>query len=158
MLERKENVEKEPGTEQLLALPSGYREKVMTPEMILKAALKSQRRKQQADEKREKDKKKTMERLLRKQESKAGKLSSRNRGTRRSIPLATYINTINGIYVTLPPNIPLPLSSKKFVNPSPIKLCGVTGCNNSKKYSCSKTGVPLCSLQCYSKNLSGNVS
>lgn len=35
---------------------SGYREKIMTPEMALKAQLKSQKRKQQADEKREKDK------------------------------------------------------------------------------------------------------
>lgn len=35
---------------------SGYREKVMTPEMVQKAAIKSQKRKQQADEKREKDK------------------------------------------------------------------------------------------------------
>lgn len=34
----------------------GYREKVMTPEMIKKAALKSQKRKQLQDEKREKDK------------------------------------------------------------------------------------------------------
>lgn len=42
--------------ETLLALPSGYKEKVMTEEMAQKAALKSQRRKQQADEKREKDK------------------------------------------------------------------------------------------------------
>ena len=42
--------------EELLALPSGYKERVMTAEMVQKAALKSQRRKQQADEKREKDK------------------------------------------------------------------------------------------------------
>lgn len=40
----------------LLNCFSGYREKVMTPEMALKAQLKSQKRKQQADEKREKDK------------------------------------------------------------------------------------------------------
>ena len=32
--------------------------------------------------------------------------------------------------------------------------CGVSGCRNQKKYSCSRTGVPLCSLDCYKKNLS----
>lgn len=37
-------------------LPVGYKEKVMTAEAIQKAALKSQKRKQLADEKREKDK------------------------------------------------------------------------------------------------------
>jgi INO80 complex subunit B len=38
------------------SLPVGYKEKVMTAEAIQKAALKSQKRKQLADEKREKDK------------------------------------------------------------------------------------------------------
>jgi INO80 complex subunit B len=38
------------------ALPVGYKEKVMTAEAIQKAILKSQKRKQLADEKREKDK------------------------------------------------------------------------------------------------------
>jgi INO80 complex subunit B len=37
-------------------LSVGYKEKVMTAEAIQKAALKSQKRKQLADEKREKDK------------------------------------------------------------------------------------------------------
>jgi INO80 complex subunit B len=85
MLERKGDALPDPAAEQLLALPTGllsivlflfiffviviililynyyfsnagYREKVMTPEMIKKAALKSQKRKQLLDEKREKDK------------------------------------------------------------------------------------------------------
>ncbi|MDK3206292.1 hypothetical protein QMQ04_30740, partial [Escherichia coli] len=34
--------------EELVALPSGYREKVLTPEMLQKKAIKSQKRKQQA--------------------------------------------------------------------------------------------------------------
>jgi len=47
-----------PGGEEqpLMALPSGYKEKVLTEEMLQKRALKLQRRKQQAEEKREKDK------------------------------------------------------------------------------------------------------
>jgi len=39
-----------------ISLSVGYKEKVMTAEAIQKAALKSQKRKQLADEKREKDK------------------------------------------------------------------------------------------------------
>ncbi|KAJ8961954.1 hypothetical protein NQ314_005856 [Rhamnusium bicolor] len=53
-------------TPTLMSLPTGYKEKVMTAEAIQKAAIKSLKRKQLADEKREKDKKKTMERLLKK--------------------------------------------------------------------------------------------
>jgi len=33
--------------------------------------------------------------------------------------------------------------------------CTVPGCTNLKKYSCSRTGLPLCSLECYKKNISG---
>jgi hypothetical protein len=31
--------------------------------------------------------------------------------------------------------------------------CGVEGCTNVKKYCCSKTGMQLCSLECYRKNI-----
>jgi INO80 complex subunit B len=55
MFEKKSDI---PGMEEqpLMALPSGYKEKVLTEEMLQKRALKLQRRKQQAEEKREKDK------------------------------------------------------------------------------------------------------
>lgn len=56
MFERKTDTEPNPGVEQLMSLPTGYKEKVMTAEAIQKAALKSLKRKQLADEKREKDK------------------------------------------------------------------------------------------------------
>lgn len=56
MFERKTDAEPNPGVEQLMSLPTGYKEKVMTAEAIQKAALKSLKRKQLADEKREKDK------------------------------------------------------------------------------------------------------
>lgn len=36
--------------------------------------------------------------------------------------------------------------------PPAQKICGVEGCENPKKYSCSQTGLPLCSLQCYKAN------
>lgn len=56
MFERKTDTEPNQSVEQLMSLPTGYKEKVMTAEAIQKAALKSLKRKQLADEKREKDK------------------------------------------------------------------------------------------------------
>lgn len=37
-----------------------------------------------------------------------------------------------------------------------VVLCGVENCENPKRYSCSKTGIPLCSLECYRKNLTAS--
>ncbi|XP_011175516.1 INO80 complex subunit B isoform X2 [Solenopsis invicta] len=153
MFERKTDTEPNPGVEQLMSLPTGYKEKVMTAEAIQKAALKSLKRKQLADEKREKDKKKTMERLLKKQESKASKVVSKGRLSKRQVPLVTYRLTIEGSSISLPPGENFPLSPAKERSPPKQILCGVNQCKNLKKYSCSKTGMPLCSLKCYKANL-----
>lgn len=153
MFERKTDTETNSGVEQLMSLPTGYKEKVMTAEAIQKAALKSLKRKQLADEKREKDKKKTMERLLKKQESKASKVISKGRLSRRQVPLVTYRLTIEGSSISLPPGEDFPLSPTKEKSPPKQTLCGIKQCKNPKKYLCSKTGVPLCSLECYKANL-----
>ncbi|XP_076674801.1 INO80 complex subunit B isoform X2 [Andrena cerasifolii] len=153
MFERKTDTEPNPGVEQLMSLPTGYKEKVMTAEAIQKAALKSLKRKQLADEKREKDKKKTMERLLKKQESKASKVISKGKPSKRQVPLITYRLTLEKSSISLPPGENFPLQTTHGRNPPPQILCGVNHCKNPKKYSCSKTGVPLCSLECYKTNL-----
>jgi len=153
MFERKTDTEPNPGVEQLMSLPTGYKEKVMTAEAIQKAALKSLKRKQLADEKREKDKKKTMERLLKKQESKASKIISKGRLSRRQVPLVTYRLTIEGSSISLPPGENFPLSPAKEKSAPKQIFCGVNQCKNPKRYSCSKTGIPLCSLKCYKANL-----
>lgn len=146
--------DKEPSLgEVLLALPSGYKEKVMTAEAIQKAALKSQKRKQLPDEKREKDKKKTMDRLLKKQESKNLKNSQKVRPARNLESMIVYKNSSEGITLTMPQGIPLPLQAKTPLEPPQKINCGVMNCKNVKRYNCSKTGVPLCSLECYKKNL-----
>jgi len=152
MFERKTDTEPNSAVE-LMSLPTGYKEKVMTAEAIQKAALKSLKRKQLADEKREKDKKKTMERLLKKQESKASKVISKGRLSKRQVPLVTYRLTIEGSSISLPPGEDFPLCCTKEKIPPKQILCGVNQCRNPKKYSCSKTGIPLCSLQCYKTNL-----
>ncbi|CAH0406422.1 unnamed protein product [Chilo suppressalis] len=152
MYERGTDKETCPGGEVLLALPSGYKEKVMTAEAIQKAALKSQKRKQLADEKREKDKKKTMDRLLKKQESKNFKNAQKGKPVRKLEPMILYKNNNNGATLSLPLGIPFPIDAKPPIEaPKPVK-CGIEGCPNIKKYNCSKSGIPLCSLECYKKS------
>ena len=57
--------------------------------------------------------KKTMERLLKKQESKASKVISKGRLSKRQVPLVTYRLTIEGSSISLPPGENFPLSSAK---------------------------------------------
>lgn len=158
MFERKTDAEPNSSVEQLVSLPTGYKEKVMTAEAIQKAALKSLKRKQLADEKREKDKKKTMERLLKKQESKASKIIGKGKPSRRQVPLVTYRLTLEGSSISMPLGEDFPLHQMKKSEPPPIITCGIPHCTQIKKYSCSKTGIPLCSLQCYKSNLTAILS
>lgn len=139
----------------LISLPTGYKEKVMTPEAIQKAAIKSLKRKQLADEKREKDKKKTMERLLKKQESKAAK-SVRSRHAKSTAPAILYKQNVDSTILAYPINTEFPIAAVK-VKPIPDPVYCSMRCGNLKKYSCSKTGVPLCSLVCYKKNISSRI-
>ena len=54
-----------------------------------------------------------MERLLKKQESKASKVISKGRLSKRQVPLVTYRLTIEGSSISLPPGENFPLSSAK---------------------------------------------
>lgn len=146
-----DNKEASPGGELLLALPSGYKEKVMTAEAIQKAQLKSQKRKQMADEKREKDKKKTMDRLLKKQETKATK-ANRKTTAKVMLPMISYLDSAkNGTVLRFPPNMEFPLQSQTSTEPPKPTLCAI--CKNVKRYNCSKTNIPLCSFKCYKVNV-----
>lgn len=141
----------------LMSLPSGYREKekVMTAEALQKAQLQSARRKQQMDEKREKDKKKTMDRLLKKQDSKQrGGAQIKTKVSKPKEPMISYKNCADGSSsISIPSGFEFPLKAKvSTIAPKP-KLCGIKGCKNLKIYNCSKTQVPLCSTECYKKNL-----
>lgn len=155
MYERGSDKEPNPTIETLLALPSGYKEKILTAEAIQKAALKSQKRKQQADEKREKDKKKTMERILKKQESKSQK-NNNFRPNRNVIPLMSLKMTPELTLLSIHPDMPCPIEKKVAKEPPKPVYCAMN-CGHLKKYSCSKTGVPLCSLECYRKNISSRI-
>ncbi|XP_071447189.1 INO80 complex subunit B isoform X2 [Hetaerina americana] len=154
MFEKKTDKEPSPGGEQLLALPTGYKEVVVTEEMLRQRAVKLQKRKQLMEEKREKDKKKTMDRLLRKQDSKTSKVGRPKAfGIRKHIPRLRYQITLMGYSVSVPQGMDFPLKALQAEDPPKPVTCGVEGCRNLKNYSCSKTGVPLCSIDCYKKNL-----
>lgn len=154
MYERSIEKDPSPGGDVLLALPTGYKEKVMTAEALEKAQLKSQKRKQLADEKREKDKRKTMDRLLKKQESKVTKVS-KNKIIKVTVPVISYYESItNGATLSFPMNYEFPMQShaERALPPPAAILCAI--CNdNRKRYNCSKTNVPLCSFKCYRSNL-----
>lgn len=135
----------------LMSLPTGYKEKVMTAEAIQKAQIKSQKRKQMADEKREKDKMKTMERLLKKQDSKSVKMM-KNRIIKVQVPSISYVQNSEGAIISMPVGINFPFEPKVAQEPPKPVLCGVPNCKNIKKYNCSKTNTPLCSFGCYKKN------
>lgn len=136
----------------LMALPTGYKEKVMTAEAIEKAQLISKKRKQQADERREKNKRETMDRLLKKQESKVTKVA-KNKTIKVTVPVISYYDsTANGSHISYPIDMEFPIKAQLARTPPTIKLCGV--CNiEQKRYNCSKTNIPLCSFQCYKLNL-----
>lgn len=140
----------------LLALPNfKYKEKEkqpLTAEDIEKSKEKAQKRKQLADEKREKDKKKTMERLLKKQDSKMVK-STKMRPVKQQLPVISYRNTAEMITISFPASMECPIQAKNAIEPPETVLCGIEGCKNRKRYSCSKTNVPLCSLECYKMNV-----
>lgn len=150
MYERGNNDKEQIPAEMLMSLPTGYKEKVLTAEAIQKAQIKSQKRKQLADEKREKDKKKTMERLLKKQESKTSK-GGKNRNIKTTVPLISYKNTVKGSTLTIPPNFEFPFKAHNCLTPPEVQRCAL--CESPKRYNCSRTNIPLCSFKCYKLNV-----
>lgn len=148
------SIEKEPAPvdDALLALPTGYKEKVMTAEAIEKAQMISKKRKQLADERREKNKRETMDRLLKKQESKVTK-AAKSKIIKITVPVISYYDsTANGSHISYPIDMEFPIKAQLARTPPTIILCAV--CNiEQKRYNCSKTNIPLCSFKCYQSNL-----
>merc|ERR1712156_27935 len=120
-------------------------------------AIKSAKRKEIELEKREQDRIKTVERLLNKKESSTLKNTALSQTTavvssKKQVPKIVYVHRKEGPLLTFPEGMDIPISAKKPVDPPlPIK-CSIENCQNNKKYSCSKTGKPLCSLNCYKLN------
>ncbi len=122
-------------------------------------AMKIAKRKELEQEKREQDRLKTIERLLNKQETTTMKtglrhtLPSTNPMLDSSTPKIVYIQNLQGSTLTFPSSMKMPIKTLAPLKPPRAVKCAVKNCLNTKKYNCSKTGRPLCSLQCYKKNL-----
>ncbi|XP_028658066.1 INO80 complex subunit B [Erpetoichthys calabaricus] len=135
----------------LLELPMGFKEKEMTEEMMLKREERARKRRLQAAKKAEENKNQTIERLTKTNKAKIKTLREK-KSKQAQCPMVRYISSFNGTTISYPEGVCTPSVAAPRVVPA-ATLCGVVGCSNLKKYSCSKTGIPLCSLQCYKKNL-----
>ena len=63
----------------------------------------------------------------------------------------TYISNAKERSLTFPKDWAYPLEKSIKLEPLTPILCCI--CSSVKKYNCSKTGKPLCSLACYKANL-----
>ncbi|XP_076472881.1 INO80 complex subunit B-like [Babylonia areolata] len=142
---------------ELQQLPSGYKTVELTEEQKQRRQQRAKKRRQQAHEKREKDKKQTLERLLKKQETKTKGPKGRG-GKRSNVPRVRYVSSQAGVSLSFPQGHHFPLPAQIAPEPRQAMQCGVEGCSNPKKYACSQTKVPLCSLRCYKKNLARAVA
>lgn len=130
----------------------GYKEKEMTAEMMQKREERARKRRLQAAKKAEENKNQTIERLTK--TSKAKIKSMKERKSKQSqCPMIRYSDSVQGMAISFPTGVPAPAPAAPLPPPVALANCGVSGCTNLKKYSCSKTGVPLCSLDCYKRNL-----
>ncbi|XP_067380312.1 INO80 complex subunit B isoform X2 [Channa argus] len=136
----------------LLELPMGYKEKEMTAEMMQKREERARKRRLQAAKKAEENKNQTIERLTK--TSKAKIKSMKEKKSKQSQCLMVrYNDSAQGMAISFPTGVPAPAPAPLCPPIPALVSCGVSGCSNFKKYSCSKTGVPLCSLECYKRNL-----
>ncbi|XP_064618964.1 INO80 complex subunit B-like isoform X2 [Lineus longissimus] len=137
---------------ELVQLPSGYKAPEYTEEQLQRRQQRAKKRRDQAHEKREKDKKQTIDRLLKKQETKS-KGAGKGKSRRHNVPRVRYHSTARGSTISFPQGAHCPMLQEGPISlPKPRPLCGVPSCKNPKKYNCSKTLVPLCSLECYKRN------
>uniref|UniRef100_A0A3Q0T741 INO80 complex subunit B n=1 Tax=Amphilophus citrinellus TaxID=61819 RepID=A0A3Q0T741_AMPCI len=136
----------------LLELPMGYKEKEMTAEMMQKREERARKRRLQAAKKAEENKNQTIERLTKTSKAKIKSMKER-KSKQNQCPMVRYSDSVQGMAISFPAGVPAPAPALPCPPPPAPMNCGVSGCTNLKKYSCSKTGVPLCSLECYKRNL-----
>ncbi|KAM4604504.1 INO80 complex subunit B [Discoglossus pictus] len=125
----------------------------LSEEMLVKREEKARKRRLQAAKKAEESKKQTIERLTKTSKSRGAKPNRERRGRHPPCPTMRYQSTAHIITVSYPPGIPSPTPVEPLLALPAPTICSIVGCVNPKKYSCSRTHVPLCSLECYRKNL-----
>ncbi|KAK5858641.1 hypothetical protein PBY51_002766 [Eleginops maclovinus] len=136
----------------LLELPMGYKEKEMTAEMMQKREERARKRRLQAAKKAEDSKNQTIERLTKTSKAKIKSMRERKSKLNQS-PMVRYKDNALGVAISFPTGVPAPTPTPPSAPPAAPVNCGVNGCTNLKRYACSKTGVPLCSLECYKRNM-----
>ncbi|KAG7241529.1 hypothetical protein INR49_025434 [Caranx melampygus] len=136
----------------LLELPMGYKEKEMTAEMMQKREERARKRRLQAAKKAEENKNQTIERLTKTSKAKIKSMKEK-KAKQNQCPMVRYSDSARGMAISFPTGVPAPDPAPSCPPPPAPVSCGVSGCPNLKKYACSKTGVPLCSLECYKRNL-----
>ncbi|XP_006035782.1 INO80 complex subunit B [Alligator sinensis] len=136
----------------LLELPMGYKAKALTEEMLVKREERARKRRLQAAKKAEENKNQTIERLTKTSKAKVTALRER-RARPAPCPMVRYCSRADGAALCFPPGVASPLVPCAAPAPPLPTLCGVRGCPNPRRYACSRTGLPLCSLACYRKNL-----
>ncbi|KAL3046249.1 hypothetical protein OYC64_004288 [Pagothenia borchgrevinki] len=139
-------------TQPLLELPMGYKEKEMTAEMMQKREERARKRRLQAAKKAEDSKNQTIERLTKTSKAKIKSMRERKSKLSQS-PMVRYRDNALGMNISFPSGVPAPTPAPPSAPPADPLTCGVTGCPNIKRYACSKSGVPLCSLECYKRNM-----
>lgn len=130
----------------------GYKEKEMTAEMMQKREERARKRRLQAAKKAEENKNQTIERLTKTSKAKIKSLKEK-KSKQNQCPMVRYSDSAQGVAISFPAGVSAPAVVPPRPPPPAPLSCGISGCTNLKKYSCSKTGVPLCSLECYQRNL-----
>ena len=153
-----------------MALDYGYKKKTVAPVLDEDTMRKIKtKRKELEMEKREIDKKKTVDKLLKKDPKAAKHIKTASKEasmTKESTenyddllrkkmqqPAYTYRLTLNGAVISVPAGFEFPMKAKSPITPPKPVMCIIPGCSKTKVYNCSKTGNPLCSIECYKKNM-----
>jgi len=113
--------------------------------------VKALKRKEIETEKRERQKQKTMDTLLKKKDSKATKQIKTSKSNRNDAPKISYTSNSFGAQLSLPEGYEYPLKRSGCRTPPAVIPCIL--CPNPKKYNSSATGAPVCSLACYKMDL-----
>ncbi|XP_046839512.1 INO80 complex subunit B-like isoform X2 [Xenia sp. Carnegie-2017] len=146
------------GENELVELPTARKKDENSEEAAKRRKQRARKRKQQMEKQIEENKVQTIERLLKKQVKSRKEVEKQKRIQKADIPRVTYINNTNGISISFPVNMDVPFKKReqKSLLSAPVK-CAVKGCANIKRYSCSQTKLPLCSLECYKKIERSNI-
>ncbi|XP_062509715.1 INO80 complex subunit B-like isoform X2 [Corticium candelabrum] len=138
--------------EELLELPSGpARGREITEEMQARKDEITRKRRQREAKKREEQKKNTVKKLITKTTGTRKKEDDKKRTRYLDRPTVQYISNKDGYALCFPPGMDFPFKAQTARKPPDKRVCAVEGCSNARRYTCSKTHLPLCSLECYKK-------